>query len=86
MSEPFIQCFSEEKGLVYCINIAKLFTLFAFTHEPKEWRLFIDSSASALKAVLLHNGNIQPTVSIAYSTSMKETYETMKTVLEKIQK
>lgn len=46
--------------------------------------MFIDSSSSGLKAVLLHNGNIQPTVPIAYSTSKSETYKVMTFLLKKI--
>ena len=30
----------------------------------KEWRLFIDSSTSSLKAVLFRNGNKLPTISL----------------------
>ena len=28
-----------------------------WNYEPSEWRLFIDSNKTSLKAVLLHNGN-----------------------------
>lgn len=70
---------------MYCNDIDKLFTFFEYPHNPTEWRLFIDSSSSALKAVLLHNGNKEPTVPIAYSTTMKEDYKAMKTLIEKIQ-
>lgn len=80
----FIECFSEENSLVFCNDVSKLFHLFGYPHHPDEWRLFIDSSYSALKAVLLHNGNEQPTVPVAYSTTMNETYDVMKFLLEKI--
>jgi len=36
------------------------------THNPKEWTLFVDSSKFSLKAVLLRNGNIHLSVSIAH--------------------
>jgi hypothetical protein len=39
----------------------------------------------SLKAVLLHNGNMFPSVPIAYSTSLKETYPVLKHVLSCIQ-
>lgn len=83
-SSQFIDCFSQRKGLVYCNDISKLFTLFGYPHNADEWRLFIDYSSSGLKAVLLHNGNKQPTVPIAYSKSKSETYEVMKFLLKKI--
>lgn len=70
---------------MFCNDISKLFTLFGYPHIVNEWRLFIDASSSALKAVLLHNGNKEPTVPIAYSTLMSETYEVMEFLFQKIQ-
>jgi len=54
-------------------------------HKTTECRLFIDSSKTSLKTVLLHNGNKFPSVPIAYGTNLKETYENLKILLEKIQ-
>lgn len=51
------------------------------TYIAEEWRIFIDSSQSSLKAVLLHMHNTQPSVPIAYGIKMKETYDTMKLIL-----
>lgn len=76
--------FNETENLTYCSNINHLFESLGYQHKQEEWRLFIDSSKSGLKAVLLHNGNKQPSVPIAYSKKMKETYENMDTVLRKI--
>jgi hypothetical protein len=47
--------------------------------------LFIDSSNVSLKAVLLHIGNKLPSVPLAHAANMKESYENMKLLLEKIQ-
>ena len=47
-----------------------------------DWRLFNDSSKKSIKAVLLHFGNVLPSVPIAFSTTMKKTYH--KFMLEKI--
>ena len=44
-------------------------------HKTTEWRLFIDSSKTSLKILLLHNGNKFPSASLAYATNMKESYE-----------
>ena len=52
-------------------------------YEPKDWRLFIDSSKQSLKCVLLHNSKFA-SVPIAHSTTLKEKYEAVKYVLEKI--
>ena len=53
-------------------------------HSPCEWHLFIDSSKYSLKAVLLHNGNLKPSMRVAHSVTMKETYENMRILLDKI--
>jgi hypothetical protein len=53
-------------------------------HNTPEWHLFIDSSKVSLKAVLLHNGNKYPSVPLAHTVNMKESYENMKLLLEKI--
>ena len=50
-------------------------------HNSVHWRLFIDSSKTSLKAVLLHNGNIKPSIPVGYSIVRKETYDTMKILL-----
>ena len=45
-----------------------------------EWKLFIDSNKTSLKAVL-HNRNKKGSISVAYSTKFKETYKSMKHLL-----
>ena len=54
--------------------------MLSLDHEYKvsEWRLFINSNKTSLKAVLLHSGNRKPSVPIAYRTQTKESNETMK--------
>ena len=56
----------------------------ANVYQPNEWRLFIDSSQRSLKAVLLHKGNKYAIIPKAHSTKLKESYENLKYVLEKI--
>lgn len=53
-------------------------------YTPRDWRLFIDSSKRSLKCVLLHNTNKHGSVPIAHSTSLKEEYQNISLVLEKI--
>ena len=55
------------------------------THDPQEWRLFVDSSKLSLKAVLLHNGNILPSIPVAYAVHMKETYDNLRQLLNSIE-
>lgn len=49
-----------------------------------DWRLFIDSSKRSIKAVLLHNTNVYAPIPIAHSTVMKEKYENVEILLNKI--
>jgi len=44
-------------------------------HNSEEWRVFVDSSKFTLQAVLLHTGNIHPSIPIAHFVHKKETYE-----------
>lgn len=81
----FKDCFSEENGIVFCKDICLVMETLGHQHRPDEWRLFIDSSKVSLKAVLLHIGNELPSIPVAHAADMKETYENMKLVLEKIQ-
>lgn len=46
-------------------------------HITIEWCIFIDSSKSSFKDVLLHNGNKKPSIPVIYSVSIKETYDNM---------
>lgn len=82
--EEFQDFYSKESNLVYCNNICSLLNAFEVEHKTEDWRLFIDSSKTSLKAVLLHNGNKWPSLPVAYATNMKETYEDLKFILEKI--
>ena len=54
-------------------------------HDPQEGRLFIDSSKMSLKVVLLHNGNQHPSIPIRHAVHMKETYENLKQLLNKLE-
>ncbi|GFV20682.1 uncharacterized protein TNCV_777271 [Trichonephila clavipes] len=53
-------------------------------YEPEEWRLFIDSSKRSLKAVLLHNGNRYASVPVGHSVHLKECYENIEFILNKL--
>ena len=65
--------FTMSGELCYCNDIPALFTKFGIEHDAHEWRLFIDESKRSIKAVLLHNGNVHPSVPVAYSITMRET-------------
>lgn len=82
--EDFMSFFTKDGDLVFCNNAEGLLQELGFPERSEEWRLFIDSSKISLKAVLLHNGNKYPSVPVAHATNMKETYENMKLLLDKI--
>ena len=70
--------YASAEKICYCKDIGCLMSELRCEHNPADWRLFIDSSKTSLKAVLLHNGNIKPSILVGYSILRKETYNTMK--------
>ena len=80
--QSLAQFFSMKGGLVYCTDIGGIMQEFGYSHRPEQWRLFIDSSKLSLKAVLLHNKNMLPSIPVGYAAHMKETYENMKNLLQ----
>ena len=73
-----------DNTLCFCSNIDALMGALGVQHIQSEWRLFIDSSKSSIKAVLLHNGNLLLSIPIAYSENLRESHETMVILLEHI--
>lgn len=69
---------------MYCCDIPSLIHRLGRTHEPDDWRLFIDLSKRSLKAVLADNENKLASVPVALSSSLKESYENLQMVLGKI--
>jgi hypothetical protein len=53
-------------------------------HTSGQWMPSIDSSKVSLEAVLFHNGNKFPSVPLAHTLRMKETYENFRVLLQKI--
>lgn len=81
--KDFVQYFRAENDFVYCHDVPGLLHALGVEHyDQSEWRLFIDSSKTSLKCVLLHNGNAYASVPIGHSVILKEKYEHIKTVLE----
>ena len=78
--KDLVRFFLMEGDLVYC-NIDGMMAALRITHDPDEWRLFIDSPKTSLKAVLIHNGNFLPSIPTSHAVHMKETYDNMKQLL-----
>ncbi|KAJ8957397.1 hypothetical protein NQ318_004877 [Aromia moschata] len=77
--------FSQEDNLVFCHEIRGLMKEMGLSeYIPDDWRLFIDSSKRSLKCVLLHNGKKIGSIPLAHSTKLKEEYNTIALVLQKI--
>ena len=70
-----------EDDLVACNKVNELMKALNNSYDPAEWRLFIDSSKTSFKAVLLHSGNTMPSVPVGYAVHMKETYDNIKQLL-----
>lgn len=79
------ECFAQQDRICYCKDISQLFTVMHQPFDPDEWRLFIDGGKNSIKAVLLHNGNLKPSVPVAFAIGLKEEYPTMKNILQLIQ-
>lgn len=84
-SRNLARFFAQANCLCYCTDVAALFDAMGHRHVPSEWRLFVDSGKRSLKAVLLHNGNCFPSVPVAHSVHLKESYDNMATLLTAIQ-
>ena len=73
---------SDHPSLSYCTDIQGLFQEIGIVYSASDWRLFIDSSKQSFKAVLLHNGNVYPSIPIAHFVRIKEDRESVKILLE----
>lgn len=83
-AKDYEEFFTKEGKLVYCSRIEELMHVFKIPYNPSDWILFIDSSKASLKVVLLHNGNRYASVPIGHSGYLKEKYENLELILEKI--
>jgi len=61
-----------------------LFKSLNMSHCSDELRLFIDYSKVSLKTVLLHNGNVLPSIPVAHAFGSKESDNSMKQLLQYI--
>jgi len=71
-----------EGTIVACKNMVGFFKALNMSHCSYEWRLFLDSPKVSLKAVLLHNGNVLPSIPVAHAFGIKESDDSMKQLLQ----
>lgn len=76
-NEKIANFFEMKEGFCLCRDPAAVMDVLSCPRNPEEWRLFIDSSKSSLKAVLLHNGNKFPSIPIVHAVGKKEDYKTL---------
>jgi hypothetical protein len=79
---PFLR---NEDDLAFYYDVDGVMNARGIKYDPQEWRLFIDSSKLSLKAVLLHNGNQHTAIPVGHAVHMKETYENLKQLLNKLE-
>jgi hypothetical protein len=77
-STPYLEFFKTAGELTFCCNIVGLLAKLGYPMT------FIDSSKSALKAVLFHNGNRFPSIPVGYSAKMNKTKDNLLFLLQKI--
>lgn len=77
--------FATRDKICYCTDIVELFAAMKEPFVGREWRLFIDGSKTSIKAVLLHIGNVKPSIPVTFVSGMKEEYSTMRDILTLIQ-
>jgi hypothetical protein len=78
----FEQFFVTQGELSACKNVEGLMAAaMNIRYNPEEWRLFTDSPTHSLKAVLLHKGNVLPSIPVACAIHKQETYKHMKEIL-----
>ena len=77
--------FIVKDDLCFCNDIAKLFEQLEIPYDITNSQIFGDASKKSIKAVLLHNDNMLPSVPITYSATMKQSYENLKTMLTSVQ-
>ncbi|XP_039440776.1 uncharacterized protein LOC120421613 isoform X4 [Culex pipiens pallens] len=85
--EAYSRFYTYDEAVCYCKDIPGLFTAIGISLNVGEWRLFIDGSSTSIKVVLLHNRTGKerlPSLPIAYSKLLKESFECTKLILELI--
>jgi hypothetical protein len=76
--------FTMEGTLLACRDVDGFFKALNMSHCPDEWRLCIDSSKVSLKAVLLHNGNVLPSILVGQAFGITDSDDSMKQLLQYI--
>ena len=83
--KEFLPFFDDQLKFAFCKDIPGVLMKLGVTeYSPADWRLFIDSSKRSLKCVLLHITNVYGSIPNGHSTTLKEKYDAIKSVLHNI--
>ena len=80
----YVSFFSAEETILYCKDVHGLMKQLEIHYDTPQWRSFIDSNKSSLKAVVLHNWNQYASFPMVHSVTLKETYKDFALILKKI--
>ena len=80
-NENLSSLFDSYNGLCSCKNVNGLMLELGKEHKCDNWRLFFGLSKASLKAVVVHDGNTHPSIPVVHAAQLKETYETVKLLL-----
>jgi hypothetical protein len=83
-SADFSKYYTKIDNLCICLDIIGLMSALFGDYDSNEWRLFIDGGVNGLKVVLLHISNVQSSIPVAHASNMKESHDSMKTLLMRI--
>ena len=76
--------FSSQDTLIYCNDVDGLMRVIVHEHQPENWRIFINSNKLCLKLYSCINRNEYPSIPVAHTTNMKDFYDFMQLLLEKM--
>jgi len=80
----FSQYYKTERGLCFCHNINGIFSELNIIYNPSEWVLFLDASTYSLKAILMHDDALYPSVPVGHGIGLKESYDNIRHLLQMI--
>ena len=81
--KEYIPDVSRQCNIVFCNNVPGLISTFNIHYKPEDSRLFMDSSKTSLKPVLLHSGNKYASLPIGLSIHLSEYYENLKFIINR---
>lgn len=83
-NHEILQLFNEVDGVPYLCNVRGFFDWLNVEYVVDDWRLVIKGNKSALRCVLVHNGNKHLPIPLLYSPTLNGTYNDIKFALNLI--